>query len=719
MWNFGRTLLVLFSIGMLVIVPNTSHASQVNHAPSPATILSIYDQYCSGGWFSGSPRTKEESLPCPGSDTDERGFVRRLGANFTLEDNQSALRSIETHPKWVPNGYILGAFSLNSLGIKLEQGDSFRAKIGFLKGAQEGRAQFSVWYDGTPGQTGGEARLFEATDSYDTKLIDINVNLSNYAGGSGTILLRVDALESSGQDWAVWVNPRIERVQLPTATHTPTPTATAQPTATFTPTTLPTPTSTPTATPMPTILAPSPPPPIEGPIELIEGFSFITDGPVMPGAFGDGDEDGVMNLWDECLHTPEELRDLVFENGCLCQDSDGGLNYTEQGSLTYRFSGGEGGGSDYCSGGMLREFACNPDYEEGRVDYTEARLMRDVTCSSLGPDYQCRDGRCIPVREAIPMFCWSSDGTCADGIQNQDEEGVDCGGKCPPCNTRCTTGTKYAPPDTPCTTYYPTDTHRIDWPWTDNEFEYTCQFHEVCHPDLDHVIEEATRCCSIQSTHSGMTSGESLAAMEAEINAMPDPELCREARNLTGRSASCKKCVGLYIIKGLGNFARWMVGYTWLYPEHNVYGDIDQAPAEQLINDYQTGVCRDYSEALTTLLRKAGYSPREVGGFCDGAHCYNVVKLPGESNWHVVDTTGNNIGINFGGLPSGYPYCQNLEESNWCWDGVLSTGGSCTGSELKDIEHTFSCQPGLCCGRDLLSIPGWAPTTDQIVGCGS
>jgi hypothetical protein len=718
MWNFGRTLLILFSVGILVIFPDTSRAGQVDHAPSLATILSIYDQCCSGGWFSGSPRTKEESLPCPGSDADERGFVRPLGANFTLEDNQSALRSIETHPKWVANGYILGAFSLSSLGIKLEQGDSFKAKIGFLKGAQEGRAQFSVWYDGMPGQTGGEVRLFEATDSYDTKLIDINVNLSNYAGGSGMILLRVDALESSGQDWAVWVNPRIERVQLPTATYTPTSTATSQPTATFTPTSLPTPTSSPTATPMPTILAPSPPPPIEGPFELGQGFTFITEGPIMQEAFNDGDGDGVVNFLDECPRTPAELAERVFENGCLCQESDGGLDYVTEGSITYQFEGGEASARDYCSDGTLRETACNPDYEEGIVTHEEAMISREIACTSLGSSYQCRDNRCIPVVEAIPMFCWSSDGTCADGIQNQDEEGVDCGGICPPCNTLCTTGTKYAPSDTPCTTNYPSDAHRIDWPWTDNELEYTCQFHEVCHPDLDHVIEEALRCCSIQSARIGMTREESLRAEEAEIDAMPDPDLCRVARAMTGDSASCKRCVGLYIVKGLGSFARWMVGYNWLYPEHNVYGVVDQAPAEKLVNEYQTGICRDYAEVVTTLLRKAGYSVREVGDFCDGAHCYNVVKFPGEREWHVVDTTGNILGINFAGLPSGYPYCQNLEEANWCWDGVLSTGGSCTGGEVQDIDHAFSCAPGMACNRDLQSVPGWAPTTDQIVGCG-
>jgi hypothetical protein len=117
---FGQT-----SAGGLNTSKNVDQA-----APNLITILNIYDQCCSGSWLSGSPGAKEERLPCPGSDADDRGFVRPLSANFALENSQSAAGSIETHPKWVPNGYILGAFSLNSLGIKLEQGDSFKAKIG-------------------------------------------------------------------------------------------------------------------------------------------------------------------------------------------------------------------------------------------------------------------------------------------------------------------------------------------------------------------------------------------------------------------------------------------------------------------------------------------------------------------------------------------------------------------------------------------------------------
>ncbi len=704
MW-MKRVPIAILSLGMIVAFPADeviSAKSETIQSQSQTTIFSFYDSACAARWRAGNPQGKEVTLPCPGSQSDDRGFVRQLSANFNLETDRPANRSIQTHPQWTPHGYIFGEFSLGSLGITLQSGDRFESEVGFLSGAQEGNVRFSIYYDASPGQSGGEVLLAEVEDSYDGKLRNLNVNLSNFSGGSGAIVLHVDALDSSAQDWAVWVDPRLERE----AAHPPTSTPTTQPTSM--------PTPTPTSTMAPTIAIETPSVPEEAAFDLLDGFAFITSGPIMPGAFDDGDNDGVLNVWDQCPNTPAGYS-RVFENGCLCQDSDGGLNLLRQGTVSYILPDGEGASTDVCVDGNLREYTCNPSYEEGVGDPI---LSREFPCPTFGSiAYHCTHGRCIPRVTAIPNICWSSEGTCADGIQNQNEEGVDCGGRCPPCNTECTSGTKYAPPDTPCTSYYPTDMYRIDWPWTENELEYTCQFHEVCHPDLDHVIEEAARCCSIGYIYEGLTADEEYRRVEADIDAMPDPDLCREARRLTASTTSCKRCIGMYIIKGLGSYGRWMVGYNWLYPEHNVYGDVTQLPAEQLINDYQTGICRDYAEALTTLLRKAGYSATEVGDFCDGGHCYNVVKLPGDSEWHIVDTTGNAPGIILGGLPGGHPYCTYLNEMNWCWNGQLVTGESCTGSEPMVIEGTFSCSPGMACNRDVDSVPDWAPSVDDLIGC--
>ena len=523
----------------------------------------------------------------------------------------------------------------------------------------------------------------------------------------------------------------IKKIQtLPTSTPSPTP----MPTPIFTPTLTPTPSplSLPTLvpashfTPAPAlILKPGPP-----------EFSFITEGPVMQEAIEDGDEDGILNFQDECPNTSFRLKDYVFENGCVCQDTDGGIEKFEQGTIAFRDREGEEHTyEDYCSGDNVIEYFCHPDYEEGRSRDTDPHNFRfSLYC---GRDYQCLNGKCQlrPGVGVAPAICFAREGgalegTCADGIQNLNEEGVDCGGICPPCNTKCTTETKYAPADTPCTAHYPTDPHRADWQWTDNESELVCQLTEVCHPDLDYIIEEATQCCSLMD--------------ETDIGGMPDPNLCREARNLSSADCDvlypwstcyglCQKCIGLYIIKGLGRYARWMQGYNHLYNSGGAcengdcyYSGVHIAPSEMLVNDFKTGICRDYAQVTTTLLRKAGLIQSSIANVCDGLHCYNVVRLPGDSQWHVVDTTGNSADINLGGLPTGYPYCFTLDESNWCFDGITSSGESCeegftgehTGNDYDfDADCPPSCHPGIACARDLYSVPGWAPTIQNIVGC--
>jgi hypothetical protein len=291
--------------------------------------------------------------------------------------------------------------------------------------------------------------------------------------------------------------------------------------------------------------------------------------------------------------------------------------------------------------------------------------------------------------------------TCADGIRNQGEAGVDCGGKCAPCNTKCTTGTKYAPADTPCTSVYqynsalpyvPSSNYPADKHWVDARYPpcplcyYPCQSTEVCHPALDPMIEEAEKCCSLTSM--------------SDIDAlMPNPDTCRYAVKMA--PWSCQKCTGIYIIKELSEGTRWMhehiMGNSAWDPTHCwdldkngkinndtecQYGEVNSAPwrkivadggtppdgtANYLLNYYHTGICHDYALALTTLLRKDGYAQDDVGSYCDGGHCYNVVRFPGDTKWHLVDTDltqDSGEAWQYGKIQSGYPYCHTLDETS-------------------------------------------------------
>ena len=234
--------------------------------------------------------------------------------------------------------------------------------------------------------------------------------------------------------------------------------------------------------------------------------------------------------------------------------------------------------------------------------------------------------------------------------------------------------------------YYPLDTPCQDiWPAAPLQ----CQQMEVCHPDLDWIVAQAIDCC----------------------DGTPFPgSACSDACNSSGGNR--KKCRGLYIINSFGPQARYMQGYALFkaccsgYPEctricspsltgtcsfkegfnENVanlscrpeewgvsawLSDTNMSensavmgmfPTHATVNILQTGVCIDYAAAVTTMLRKAGYSKSEVFGTASTSydlplvgehpgHAYNLVLLPGETKYHVVDTTGNGDGINLGGVP--------------------------------------------------------------------
>jgi hypothetical protein len=220
--------------------------------------------------------------------------------------------------------------------------------------------------------------------------------------------------------------------------------------------------------------------------------------------------------------------------------------------------------------------------------------------------------------------------------------------------------------------YYPLDTSCQDiWPNAPEQ----CQQMEVCHPDLDWIVEEAINAC----------------------------------KNSTGDR---KRCRGLYIINSFGPEARYMQGYALFkaccsgYPEctrmcssilagtctfkegfnRNVanlscrpeewgvsawHSDTNMSensavmgmfPTHATVNILETGVCIDYAAALTTMLRKAGYNSSEVFSTSSTGydlplvgnhpgHAYNLVLLPGDTKYHIVDTTGNGDGINLGGVP--------------------------------------------------------------------
>ena len=97
-----------------------------------------------------------------------------------------------------------------------------------------------------------------------------------------------------------------------------------------------------------------------------------------------------------------------YNGMCICATSDGGINPYERGWVLYGTDDYVPGAMDYCiDEKTLREYYTEIDHENN-------------TCTIKWIEFECpgvcRAGAC--------------DGTCFDGIQNQGELGIDCGGPC-------------------------------------------------------------------------------------------------------------------------------------------------------------------------------------------------------------------------------------------------------------------------------------------------
>jgi parallel beta-helix repeat protein len=123
-----------------------------------------------------------------------------------------------------------------------------------------------------------------------------------------------------------------------------------------------------------------------------------------------------------------------------------------------------------------------------------------------------------------------------------------------PC-ADCDTTAKYGPPDSDC---------RDGWnanqgPVVDiNTSDHACDLFEVCDPSLDYIVEDALECCENEDYISAI-SGDRLSGRR---------DACRWAHRAYGDNfrdnydpINLKKCVGRYIIKGIGDSAVYMQGY--------------------------------------------------------------------------------------------------------------------------------------------------------------
>jgi hypothetical protein len=139
-------------------------------------------------------------LKYPGSAGDRQGFVLTL-ANGTICPDNKAKDLLETHPQWVNGGTIEGRYPLMILGNNYK----FKAVGAMLKGASNSDGVIMSVGILHNNKITRVLRKRVNCSAYQ----NLEVDLSSWAGKEIQIVLQVRAGNTSTQDWAVWVHPRL------------------------------------------------------------------------------------------------------------------------------------------------------------------------------------------------------------------------------------------------------------------------------------------------------------------------------------------------------------------------------------------------------------------------------------------------------------------------------------------------------------------------------
>jgi hypothetical protein len=181
-----------------------THTATYTPSPTPTNAplpLDLHARAREATWFSGAG-----TLPFGGPGNDNRGFVMYQDG-IQLEDGSNPSKVLEMHPQWVNDGYIYGFYPAYTVEVEAH----FRARIGFIARADgicgDRTVKFQLSYkEGTD----VPRLLDEWVEACEGFLSTLDVDLSSLAGRNVQFVLAVLANGGSGQDWAVWVNPRIE-----------------------------------------------------------------------------------------------------------------------------------------------------------------------------------------------------------------------------------------------------------------------------------------------------------------------------------------------------------------------------------------------------------------------------------------------------------------------------------------------------------------------------
>jgi len=205
-WVTGGAQYTRADINRVVPVVAGPPLSAFGPTPTPCRMV-IFDflvQASNAIWYNNSGKL----LPFPGKLWSKDGFALYRD-NFKLEDGSIPPVVLKTNPP--DNGSIGGDYTL---GFVIEDNDVFKSTIGFLADAAPGNARWVLSYRDPAGvncPTCGAGVLAEVNKTFTGTLMPFEVPLRALAGRRVVLTLSVLSNGAWDYDWAIWLNPRIER----------------------------------------------------------------------------------------------------------------------------------------------------------------------------------------------------------------------------------------------------------------------------------------------------------------------------------------------------------------------------------------------------------------------------------------------------------------------------------------------------------------------------
>ena len=166
----------------------------------PGNKLDFVSTYCDADW-----RSSEGALSCPGAVNDfDDGSVTRTSSPKLEGGYQDDEPTLITIPDSGSGGRITGRYP----AIKIKNGDHFTALLGCLYDSPKCDVTFILNYKADGGSV---QNLGSWTEEYDGDYTRVNVDLSSLADKKVEFILKVENNDSSKDDRAFWLAPRIER----------------------------------------------------------------------------------------------------------------------------------------------------------------------------------------------------------------------------------------------------------------------------------------------------------------------------------------------------------------------------------------------------------------------------------------------------------------------------------------------------------------------------